>query len=104
MRIWRGCGRSSARCGSRWGIEVYFFCRVGSTIGQLQVVAACPVAYRRVRTDFEPKVFIAYKDVTYQTFKDEKFRELMEKRFGKDAINAIFNEHDAAPEQVKREP
>jgi DNA-binding transcriptional MerR regulator len=53
----------------------------------------------RVRTDFEPKVFTAYKDVTYQTFKDPKFRELVEKRFGKKAIDEIFNEHDAAPEQ-----
>jgi hypothetical protein len=53
----------------------------------------------RVKTDFKPKVFTAYKDVTYQTFKDEKFRELMEKRFGKESIAAIFNEHDAAPEQ-----
>ena len=53
----------------------------------------------RVKTDFKPKVFTAYKDVTYQTFKDEKFRELMENRFGKESIAAIFNEHDAAPEQ-----
>ncbi len=53
----------------------------------------------RVKTDFEPKVFTAYKDVTYQTFKDEKFRELMEKRFGRESIAAIFTEHDVAPEQ-----
>src|SRR5205814_492321 len=29
----------------------------------------------RVKTDFHPKVFTAYKDVTYQTFSDPKFRE-----------------------------
>lgn len=58
----------------------------------------------RVKTDFEPKVITAYKDVTYQTFKDVKFRELMEQRFGKAAIAAIFNEHDAAPEQGARKP
>jgi hypothetical protein len=57
----------------------------------------------RVKTDFEPKVHVAYKGVTYQTFKDEEFRELIEKRFGKKAIDDIFNEHDAAPEQVSRE-
>ena len=57
----------------------------------------------RVKTDFNPKVFTAYKDVTYQTFSDEKFRELMEKRFGRDAIAAIFNEHDAAPEQPQEQ-
>jgi hypothetical protein len=54
---------------------------------------------RRVKVDFEPKIFTAYKDVTYQTFKDAKFRELLEKRFGKASIDRIFNEHDAAPEQ-----
>lgn len=53
----------------------------------------------RVKTDFDPKVFTAYKDVTYQTFKDPKFRELMESRFGKEAIDRVFSEHDAAPEQ-----
>jgi hypothetical protein len=58
----------------------------------------------RVKSDFEPKVFIAYKDVTYQTFKDEEFRELIEKRFGKEAIAAIFNEHDAAPEEPPSKP
>jgi hypothetical protein len=57
----------------------------------------------RVKTDFNPKVFTAYKDVTYQTFNDEKFRELMEKRFGREAIAAIFNEHDVAPEQPQEQ-
>lgn len=45
------------------------------------------------------RVFTAYKDVTYQTFKDGKFRELMEERFGKTAIDHVFSEYDAAPEQ-----
>jgi len=54
---------------------------------------------KRVKTDFKPKVFVAYKAVTYQTFKDPKFRELVEKRFGKKAIDDILSEHDAAPEQ-----
>jgi hypothetical protein len=53
----------------------------------------------RVNTDFNPKVFTAYKDVTYVTFKDAKFRELMESRFGKKTIANIFSEHDAAPEK-----
>jgi hypothetical protein len=39
--------------------------------------------------------------VTYQTSKDEKFRKLLEDRFGKDAIDNIFSEHDAAPEQAE---
>jgi hypothetical protein len=58
----------------------------------------------RVKTDFKPKVLRAYKDVTYETFKDEKFRELIEKRFGKESIDAIFSEYDAAPEQPERSP
>ena len=58
----------------------------------------------RVDTDFNPRVFYSFKDVTYQTFKDEKFRALLEKRFGKDAIETIFNEHDAAPEQKEIGP
>ena len=53
----------------------------------------------RVKTGFEPKVFLSYKEVTYQTFNDANFRELIEKRFGKEAIASIFKEHDAAPEQ-----
>lgn len=56
----------------------------------------------RVRTDFAPKVFVTFKDVTYQTFKDTKFRELREGHFGKDAIDSIFREYDAAPEQQER--
>ncbi|MEX1138495.1 MAG: hypothetical protein WEF53_04020 [Bacteroidota bacterium] len=54
---------------------------------------------KRVNTDFNPRVFHAFKDVTYKTFKDEKFRKLLEVRFGKDAIDRIFSEHDAAPEE-----
>jgi hypothetical protein len=54
---------------------------------------------KRVKTDFDPRIFYAYKDVTYQTFQDEKFRKLMEEHFGKDAIDRIFSEYDAAPEQ-----
>lgn len=59
---------------------------------------------KRVKTDFNPRIFYAYKDVTYQTFQDEKFRKLMEERFGKDAIDRIFSEYDAAPEQKGKQP
>lgn len=54
---------------------------------------------KRVKTDFEPRVFHAFKDVTYQTFHDEGFRKLLENRFGRDAIARLFSEHDAAPEK-----
>ena len=59
---------------------------------------------KRVKTDFNPRIFLAYKDITYQTFQNEKFRKLMEERFGKDAIDRIFSEHDAAPEQKGEQP
>lgn len=54
---------------------------------------------QRVSTDFDPQVFTSYKDVTYQTFSDSNFREILENRFGKGAIDQIFREYDAAPEQ-----
>ena len=56
---------------------------------------------KRVKTSFAPQVVTVYKDVTYQTFKDPKFRELVEKRFGKEAIDKILSEYDAAPEQSR---
>jgi hypothetical protein len=59
---------------------------------------------KRVKTDCNPRIFLAYKDVTYQTFQDKKFRKLMEERFGKDAIDRICSEHDAAPEQKGEQP
>ena len=58
----------------------------------------------RVKTDFNPRIFYAFKDVTYQTFQDGKFRKLMEHQLGKDAIDRIFSEHDAAPEQKEIQP
>jgi len=52
----------------------------------------------RVKTDFNPHIFTAYKDVTYDTFKDPKFMVVMENHFGKEAVARVFSEHDAAPE------
>lgn len=52
----------------------------------------------RVKTDFDPEVFHVFKDVTYQTFHDKDFRELLDQRFGHAAIARLFSEHDAAPE------
>ncbi len=54
----------------------------------------------RVNTDFDPTVFFAFKDVTYQTFKMPKFREILDEHFGKAAIEKLFSEHDAAPEKT----
>ena len=59
----------------------------------------------RVNTNFDPTIFTSYKDVNYPTFKDPKFRALIESRFGKKEIEKIFKEYDAAPEkkEVKTE-
>jgi hypothetical protein len=54
-----------------------------------------------VNTDFNPRIFHAYNDVTYQAFKDEESRNLLEHRFGKEAIDRVFSEYDAAPEQAE---
>jgi hypothetical protein len=53
----------------------------------------------RVRTDLDPRIFTTYKDVTYQTFKDPEFLDLLKSRFGKEAIDKVFSEYDVAPEQ-----
>ena len=58
---------------------------------------------KRVNTDFNPRIFHTFKDVTYHTFQDAKFRELLVNRFGKGAIDDIFSEYDAAPEQKPSE-
>lgn len=55
---------------------------------------------KRVSTGFNPRVFYAFKDVTYQTFQDPKFRAILDRHFGKGAVDRIFNEHDAAPELI----
>lgn len=55
----------------------------------------------RVRADFNPEIRIDYKEITYATFTDKAFRQLIEKRFGKEQIDRILEEHDAAPEQKK---
>jgi hypothetical protein len=53
----------------------------------------------RVSKDFKPEIFTTYKDVTYETFKDPKFVDVLERYFGKDEIARVFKEYDAAPEQ-----
>ena len=58
----------------------------------------------KVRTDFNPKIRIDYKEITYATFTDKAFRKFIEDRFGKKEIDRIFEEHDAAPEQRKDKP
>ncbi len=47
---------------------------------------------------FNPTIKYMYKDATYQTYKDPKFRRIIDERFGENAIDIIMNEHLAAPE------
>ncbi len=46
--------------------------------------------------------FKNYKDVTYQTFKDPKFRKLLDGRFGADAVERVFSEHDAGQKDASK--
>ncbi|MEN9360228.1 MAG: hypothetical protein RL095_1763 [Verrucomicrobiota bacterium] len=51
----------------------------------------------RIKKEIVPEVRTVYKALTYQTFQDNKFRSILDKRFGKNSIDRILNEHDAAP-------
>jgi len=52
----------------------------------------------RLITNFDPTVSARFKDVTYETFQNEEFRELLVNQFGKENVQKIFFEYDAAPE------
>jgi len=47
---------------------------------------------------FTPVVKVNFKDLTYETIKDEKFRTLLNKAFPSLSQQGIFEEHDSAPE------
>lgn len=50
---------------------------------------------------FQPTVKVVYKDLTYETIQDKKFRQQLEEAFKgltKQAVGDLFDEHDAAPE------
>lgn len=47
---------------------------------------------------FTPVVKVNFKDLTYETIKDEKFRALLNKAFPSVGQQGIFEEHDSAPE------
>jgi hypothetical protein len=49
---------------------------------------------------FIPNVKVNFKDLTYETIKDEKFRVLLNKAFPTIGQQGIVEEHDAAPEFV----
>lgn len=50
---------------------------------------------------YQPKMKTVFKDLTYETIKDTKFRDLLRKSFpglGDQGVEDPFDEHDAAPE------
>ena len=50
---------------------------------------------------YQPKIKTVFKDLTYETIKDTKFRDLLRKSFpglGDQGVEDLFDEHDAAPE------
>jgi len=54
---------------------------------------------------FSPEVSVVFKDVTYESIRDERFRaalsETMRKRGGERIVAQLFEEHDAAPETLR---
>lgn len=50
---------------------------------------------------YQPKIKTVFKDLTYETIKDPRFREQLRKSFpglGEQGVDDLFDEHDAAPE------
>jgi hypothetical protein len=54
---------------------------------------------------YQPKIKVVYKDLTYETIKDQAFRDLLQKSFpglGDQGVEGLFEEHDAVPEHPGR--
>ncbi|MDT4858084.1 hypothetical protein FQZ97_925360 [compost metagenome] len=47
---------------------------------------------------FQPAVKVVFKDLTYETIQDEKFRDQVEAAFQGVTAKDLFEEFDAAPE------
>lgn len=66
------------------------------------VVDELAAAFGKVHQSINPKVRVQYKDLTYETIKDDKFRKAVAKAYqstGKDSVLArLFDEYDAARE------
>ncbi|MBZ0221484.1 MAG: hypothetical protein IT467_03765 [Dokdonella sp.] len=59
-------------------------------------------AFGRAHQQISPNLKVTYKDLTYETIKDEKFRAALEAAYGHpdrpSVIASLFKEYDAAPE------
>ncbi len=56
-------------------------------------------AFGKVDTVFAPSLTVRFKDVTYESIHDGKFREGLERVMPGRTVEKLFREHDAAPEQ-----
>lgn len=67
----------------------------------LAIKAELHEAFNTGERFFQPQVKVVFKDLTYETIQDKKFRQQLEEAFkglGKNVIGDLFEEHDAAPE------
>ena len=56
-------------------------------------------AFGKVDTVFAPSLTVRFKDVTYESIHDGKFREALDKVMPARTVEKLFREYDAAPEQ-----
>ena len=56
-------------------------------------------AFGKAEKIFNPIVTVQYKDVTYESIHESKFRTALETRLGKAFSDKLFSEYDAAPEE-----
>jgi hypothetical protein len=79
--------------------------KVGNTLphdeAERLVGVALDQAFAGIVPNFDPTIRWIYKDATYEMIHDAKFREGLEKHFGKTRTAELFSEHDAAPEQSR---
>lgn len=69
--------------------------------GKIEIIAeyiaeSCEKEIESALASFNPKTKMVEKDVTYATFSDKEFIELLEKGLGKGCMAEILEEHDAA--------
>ena len=60
------------------------------------IAESCENEIESALASFNPKTKMVEKDVTYATFSDKEFIELLEKGLGKGCMEEILEEHDAA--------
>lgn len=69
--------------------------------GELKAMLAADLAeaFGKVDTAFDPSLTVRFKDVTYESIHDGKFRAALERVMPARTVEKLFHEYDAAPEQ-----